>query len=204
MYISSKLGPSLSSSGSVVNWMLGTSLHHGFVYLLCGPSVTRALNWFASPMLLGKRIMAIPGHVKDGLTNHCSLQPPNSYVLATFKLLLCILGILGAWFATASRWVTMCSLPVGISAYLRCMTSTSTATLGRRGLQVSRKDMMIRHGATKPACSPLPTDVFGSCKQAFNELRGSSSIPLLCVLETTWNSTRQWLYEIWAGSETWR
>ena len=36
--------------------------------------------------------MATPGHVKDGLTNHCSLQPPNAYVLATFMLLLCIFG----------------------------------------------------------------------------------------------------------------
>ena len=163
--------------------------YHGFVSSSRRPFVTRAFDCFASPVLLGKSIMATPGHVKDGLTNHCSLQPLNSYVLATFKLLLCILG---AWLATASRWMTMCSLLVGIRAYLRCMTSTWTATLGRWGLQVSRKDMMIRHGATT-VCSPLPKDVSGSCKQAFNELCGSSSIPLLGVLETTWSSTRQGL-----------
>ena len=60
----------------------------------------KAFDCVASPMLLGKRIMATPGHVKDGLTNHCSLQLPNAYVLATFMLLLCILG---AWFATSSK-----------------------------------------------------------------------------------------------------
>ena len=46
------------------------------------------------------------------------LQPPNASVLATFKTLLCILG---AWFATSSRWMTMCNLPVGIAASFKAM-----------------------------------------------------------------------------------
>ena len=169
--------------------MLGTSLNHGFVSSLCRPFVTRAFDCVASPMLLGKRIRATPVHVKDGLTNHFSLQPPNAYVLAALMLLLCILG---AWFATSSRWMTMCSLPVGIAAYLKAMHDINLdSNFGAARPASQPQDMMIPHGATKPVCSPLPKDVFGSCKQAFNELRGSSSIPLLGVLETTWSSTRQ-------------
>ena len=169
--------------------MLGTSLNHGFVSSSCGPFVTRAFDCVASPMLLGKWIMATPGHVKDGLANHCSLQPPNAYVLATFMLLLCILG---ACFATLSRWMIMCSLPVGIAACLKAMHDINLGSnFGAARPASQPQDMMIRHGATKPDGSPLPKDVFGSCKEALNELRGSSPIPLLGVSEATWSSTRQ-------------
>ena len=167
--------------------MFGTSLNHAFVSSLFGPFVTRAFDCVASPMLLGKRIRATPGHVKDGLANHFSLQPPNAYVLAA--LMLCILG---AWFATSSRWMTMCSLPVGTAAYLKAMHDINLdSNFGAARPASQPQDMMIQHGATKPVCSPLPKDVFGSWKQAFNELRGSSSIPLLGVLEAKWSSTRQ-------------
>ena len=127
------------------------------------------------------------------------LQPPNASVLATFKTLLCILG---AWFATSSRWMTMCNLPAGIAASWKAMHDFNLGS----GFETTRPASQQQgcYDSTDPVCSPLPGDsLYRSCKRAFNELRASSSIPLLGVLETTWSSTRQWLYELWAGSETW-
>ena len=167
--------------------MPGRSLNHGFVSSLRGPVVKKAFDCFASPMLLGKRILATSGHVQDGITNHCALQPPKASVLATFKTFLCILG---AWFATSSRWMTMCNLPFGIAASLKAMRGFN---LDSTCFGSARPASQLQgcYDSTDPVCSPLPKDAFGSCKLALDELHGSSSSPLLGVLETTWSSTRQ-------------
>ena len=152
------LGPSLSSSElfSTDAWDI---VKPWLRFLFVRSFRQKAFDCVASPMLLGKRIMATPGHVKDGLTNHCSLQPPDAYVLATFMLLLCILG---AWFVTSSRWMTMCSLPVSIAPYLTAMHDINLdSNFGAARLASQPQDMMIPHGATKPVGSPLPKDVFG-------------------------------------------
>ena len=148
--------------------MPGRSLNHCLVSSLRGPFVKKAFDCFASPMQLGKRIMATPGHVLDGITNHCALQPLNASVLATFKTLPCILG---AWFATSSRWVTMCNLPVGIAAFLKAMHDFNLDSTFGAAQPASQPQGC--YDSTDPVCSPLPKDMFGSSKQAFNELHGS-------------------------------